>query len=122
MVEKVVEVGILFDFYGKLLSKKQYIAIELYYIHDLSLAEIGDELGISRQGVFDMLKRAEENLYEYEKVLGLVSKFNYTRKEIDKIYRLAEDIEIEFKDINDKRILDKVKELKDIVGKIIDNS
>jgi len=55
MVEKLVEVGILFDFYGKLLSEKQYMAIELYYNHDLSLTEIGDELGITKQGVSDIL-------------------------------------------------------------------
>ncbi|CCQ97462.1 conserved hypothetical protein [[Clostridium] ultunense Esp] len=47
MFERIVEVGILFDFYGKLLSERQFTAIELYYVHDLSLAEIGEELGIS---------------------------------------------------------------------------
>ena len=52
MVEKIVEIGILFDFYGKLLSKSQYQIIEFYYIHDLSLGEIAEELGISRQGVY----------------------------------------------------------------------
>ncbi len=44
MIEKMVEVGILFDFYGKLLTKKQYEAIKLYYEDDLSLAEIGEKI------------------------------------------------------------------------------
>ncbi|MCF6466404.1 YlxM family DNA-binding protein [Clostridium sp. Cult2] len=122
MVEKLVEVGILFDFYGKLLSERQYTAIELYYVHDLSLAEIGEELGISRQSVYDTLKRAEENLYGYEKILGLVKKFNYSREEIDELYRIIDDIEIESKSINNQRIQKKVKDLKEIMIKIIDNS
>ena len=45
MIEKLVQVGILFDFYGNLLTKKQYLAIDLYYINDLSLAEIGERIG-----------------------------------------------------------------------------
>ena len=75
MVEKVVEVGILFDFYGKLLSSRQLGVIELFYIHDLSLAEIGEELDITRQAVYDTLKRAERKLYNYEKNLNLVNDF-----------------------------------------------
>ena len=59
MVEKVVEVGVLFDFYGKLLSARQLSVIELFYIYDLSLAEIGEELNITRQAVYDTLKRAD---------------------------------------------------------------
>src|SRR5699024_6509185 len=106
---------ILFDFYGKLLSERQYTSIELYYIYDLSLAEIGDELGISRQGVYDTLKRAEQNLYEYENVLGLVNKFNYNVKEIEKIAKITEEIEKESKNINNQTILERSKELRKIV-------
>lgn len=58
---KIVEIGMLFDFYGKLLSEKQYQVVELYYIHDLSLTEIGEELSITRQGVFDTLKRLNKS-------------------------------------------------------------
>ncbi|MBZ2173900.1 DNA-binding protein [Schnuerera sp. xch1] len=122
MIDKLVEVGILFDFYGKLLSEKQYTAIELYYIYDLSLAEIGEELGISRQGVFDTLKRAEENLYEFENTLKLVNKFYNSKKEINKIYELAVDIEKESKLINNEKILKKAEDLKDVVKTIIDNN
>lgn len=120
MVEKLVEVGNLFDFYGRLLSDRQYNVIELFYIEDLSLSEIGEELNISRQGVYDTLKRAECKLYEYEDILGLYSKFNKrnihvksiieTALEIKKlseydclkIYKLADEIESIGKDIIDK--------------------
>lgn len=122
MVKKLVEIGILFDFYGKLLSERQYTSIELYYIHDLSLTEIGEELNISRQGVYDILKRAEQKLYEYEDILGLVNKFNYKIKEIDKIAKIANEIGEESQSINNQKILGKSKELKEIVEKIIDNS
>ena len=103
MVKKLVEIGILFDFYGKLLSERQYTSIELYYIHDLSLTEIGEELNISRQGVYDTLKRAEQKLYEYESTLGLVNKFNYKIREIDKIIKIAKEIEEESRNINNPK-------------------
>lgn len=122
MVKKLVEIGILFDFYGKLLSERQYTSIELYYIHDLSLTEIGEELNISRQGVYDTLKRAEQKLYEYESTLGLVNKFNYKIREIDKIIKIAKEIEEESRNINNPKILGKAKELKDIAKKIKDSS
>ncbi len=108
MVEKVVEIGILFDFYGKLLSEKQYTSIELYYIHDLSLTEIGEEMKISRQGVYDTLKRAEQKLYQYENTLGLVKKFNYKDKEIDRIAKIIEEIEKESQNVNNLKILKKI--------------
>lgn len=92
MVEKLVEIGSLFDFYGKLLSEKQYLVIELYYINDLSLAEIGDELGVTRQGIFDLLKRAEQNLYKYEEKLGLVNKFYSKHTNIKNIINISEEI------------------------------
>ena len=122
MVEKLVEVGILFDFYGKLLSEKQFLAVELYYIHDLSLAEVGDELGITRQGVFDILKRAEEKLYIYEKSLGLVEKFYSSHDDIRKIINITEEIMKIAKKNNIEEIYDKTLKIKDISQRILNNS
>lgn len=116
-MDKLVEVGILFDFYGKLLSERQYSAIELYYIHDLSLAEIGEELHISRQGVYDTLKRAEQNLYKYEEILGLIEKFNDSRDNIRKILSISSEIQ-ELTD--DNRIHEKLKIIEDIGLKVLD--
>ncbi len=92
MVEKLVQVGILFDFYGKLLSERQYSIVELFYLQDLSLSEIGEELNITRQGVYDALKRAEDNLYRYEETLGLAKKFNSSHKIIKDILKTSRDI------------------------------
>ncbi|MBU5426507.1 DNA-binding protein [Tissierella pigra] len=122
MVEKLVEIGILFDFYGKLLSEKQYLVIELYYIHDLSLGEIGDELNVTRQGVFDLLKRAEQKLYQYEESLKLVEKFYSSHKEIKNIVQIAEDIIKIAKDRNDNIIENKAININEICKKILHNS
>lgn len=122
MVDKIVEMGILFDFYGKLLSDRQYLAIELYYIHDLSLAEIGEELRISRQGVYDTLKRAENKLYEYENNLGLVKKFYSSHKNIENIVKISIEIKELAEDINEDKIKKKAEEIYDIGSKILDNS
>jgi predicted DNA-binding protein YlxM (UPF0122 family) len=122
MVEKLVEIGILYDFYGKLLSERQYSAIELYYIHDLSLAEIGEELNITRQGVFDTLKRAENKLYEYEDVLGLVNKFNSRHNNIQEILKINEEIHDISLISNNIQIQEKSRKVLELGNKILDNS
>ncbi|WP_130806905.1 YlxM family DNA-binding protein [Senegalia massiliensis] len=98
MFEKIVEIGLLFDFYGKLLSSRQFQAIELYYIHDLTLTEIGEQLEISRQGAYDLVKRAESVLYKYEDTLGLVKRFEINRKKAEELnyllYKLKNNSDI----------------------------
>jgi len=118
-VEKIVEVGILFDYYGKLLSKKQYQAVELYYINDFSLAEIGELMLITRQGVFDTLKRAEQKLYDYEKTLGLVKKIDESQDNIKRILDISKEL-IEYGlNNNDKTIISKAKSIEDIISEIL---
>lgn len=68
---KNLEIGVLLDLYGKLLTEKQFDVLDLYYNDDLSLAEIAEQYNISRQGVHDAIKRGEELLLNYEAVLGL---------------------------------------------------
>lgn len=63
------------DFYGQLLTEKQFDSLDLYYNQDLSLSEIAEEMGISRQGVRDSIKRGEKQLFELEQKLGLVQRF-----------------------------------------------
>ncbi len=122
MVEKLVEIGILFDFYGKLLSEKQYLVVELYYIHDLSLAEIGDEFNVTRQGVFDLLRRAEQKLYQHEENLGLVKKFYSSHEDIKTIIKISEEImELSIAKDNDE-IKEKAMTINEIGRKILDNS
>lgn len=121
-LEKLVEIGILFDFYGKLLSKKQYLAIELFYVYDLSLVEIGSEIDVTRQGVFDLMKRAEKKLYSYEENLGLVEKFYSSHNYIEDIKKISEDILNKLEDKEDNYIREKTKDINKICNKILENS
>lgn len=119
IMEKLVEVGILFDFYGNLLSERQYQAIEYYYVEDLSLSEIGEELHITRQGVFDTLRRAEEKLYHYEEILGLVKKFNNNQDKIREIREISKEIQSLGKD-SLNTISKKAEEIQNIISQILD--
>jgi len=74
-VEKYRLIADLFDFYAPLLTKKQREFIECYYHHDLSLGEIAEQYGISRQAVYDTLRRTEKVLEAYERKLGLLEKY-----------------------------------------------
>ncbi len=74
-LEKFIEMSILFDFYSELLSEKQKIVVDCYYNDNFSLGEIAEKVKISRQGVYDSLKRAEELLREYDSKLKLMEKY-----------------------------------------------
>ncbi|MBP3447939.1 MAG: hypothetical protein J6K51_02830 [Clostridia bacterium] len=71
---KEIKYGVLLDFYGDLLTKKQREALDLYYNEDYSLLEIGEHLNISRQGVFECIKKGAEHLEHYEDILRLYEK------------------------------------------------
>ncbi|NLZ46442.1 MAG: DNA-binding protein [Clostridiales bacterium] len=71
---KDLNISNLLDVYGKALTEKQRDVLDLYYNNDLSLSEIGENLGISRQGARDSIKRGEESLKFYEELLGLQKK------------------------------------------------
>lgn len=91
-MEKNIEVSLLFDFYGELLKPSGKRAIDLYYNEDLSLAEVADETGITRQGVRDSIKRSEQQLFEFEKKLGLFRQFSKLEQGLDEISALALEI------------------------------
>ncbi|MFY0542831.1 putative DNA-binding protein [Brevibacillus sp. H7] len=74
MLEKTNQVNLLFDFYASLLKGKQREYLELYYLDDLSLGEIAEMHEVSRQAVYDHIKRAEKQLFEYEEKLLLAAK------------------------------------------------
>ena len=75
MFEKNLNVGYLLDFYGELLPERKRTVLELYYDEDYSLAEVADEIGISRQGVRDIVKKTENELFFYEEKLGMAKRF-----------------------------------------------
>lgn len=119
MLNKIIEMGILFDFYGNLLTDKQRFIIELYYLEDLSLAEIAEQMNISRQGVYDTLKRAEIKLYNYEKRLGLIKKFQSNKEKIKTILNYSYEIEKEAKSIKNDEIVEKSEKIQKVAIEII---
>ena len=87
---KNLEIALLFDFYGEMLTDKQRDVVELYYNDDLSLSEIAENEGITRQGVRDSIKRAETQLTEMEERLGLVRRFGEMREKLGDIQEINE--------------------------------
>lgn len=88
-MEKFVEQTLLYEFYGELLTERQQQVYESVVLEDYSLSEVAEDLGISRQGVHDMIKRCNHTLEEYESRLHLVEKFLCIRKQVQKIKELA---------------------------------
>ncbi|MBR1691237.1 MAG: YlxM family DNA-binding protein [Lachnospiraceae bacterium] len=84
-MDKIVEQGLLYDFYGELLTEHQRQIYEDAFWNDLSLSEIAAERGISRQGVHDLLRRCNKLLAGYESKLHLVEKFEKTKASVQEL-------------------------------------
>ena len=93
IMSKDLNVTLLFDFYRNMLTEKQIDVIDLYYNEDLSLAEISEHLGITRQGVRDNIKRAEAIMKETEENLGLVNRYISIKNIALQIGKEVEEIE-----------------------------
>jgi len=111
MIEKTTRMNYLFDFYQVLLTPKQQNYMALYYLDDYSLGEIAEEFHVSRQAVYDNIKRTEAMLEEYESKLHLFEKYQRKNELIDQLSQhLAEKL-----DQNENpevfRILEELKEL-----------
>ncbi|HYE80569.1 MAG TPA: putative DNA-binding protein [Clostridia bacterium] len=111
MYDKIVQIALLFDFYGQLLTEKQIDIVDMYYNNDLSLGEISEQQGISRQGVYDTLKRAEKTLFEYEEKLGLVERFINQKESMNKIIEMLDGLinEEDFEKQSVKEKLDSIR-------------
>lgn len=88
-MEKIVEQGLLYDFYGELLTKHQQEIYESVVYDNLSLGEIAETEGVSRQAVHDIVKRCDRTLQEYEEKLQLVARFMSIKDKISQISKLA---------------------------------
>ena len=108
-MEKKVEISILLDIYSNLLTEKQYEFLNDYYNNDLSLSEIAENEGITRQAVRDNLKKGDNKLFEYEEKLGLMRKQIMQEEQIANI--LSEISKINSKS-SDKEIADVLEDVK----------
>ena len=112
MKNQTYRMTMLFDFYGELLTERQKEFYELYYDEDLSLSEIAENYGISRQGVRDVIVRAEAYMTEIEDKTGLVKRFEQMRGHLQAI----EDAAAELKTINYRQYEDpRLTELAELI-------
>ena len=113
-MEKIVEQALLYDFYGELLTEHQRNIYEGVVFNDMSLSEIAEEQGISRQGVHDLVKRCNKILAGYEEKLKLVQKFNQTKQMLEEIKELAGA----YKRTGDKKLIDQIEVLSEEIGRL----
>jgi predicted DNA-binding protein YlxM (UPF0122 family) len=92
MLERMLLIGLLFDYYGALLTPRQQDCIRMHYLEDLSLAEIADEFSVSRQAVHDILNRAEHTLAGYESKLRLLERRNRDQDVLRQVLALLDEL------------------------------
>ncbi len=112
-MEKIVRQGLLYDFYGELLTAHQREVYEDVVLNDMSLSEIADEQGVSRQAVHDLIRRCDRILSGYEEKLGLIARFEETK-------RLAEEIRNISHSMREKKDLELLSEIEAVTEKILE--
>lgn len=113
-MEKFVEQALLFDFYGELLTEHQKRVYQEVVFNDLSLSEAAEQEQISRQGVHDLIRRCDKALRGYEEKLGLVRKFQETRRLVEKIHQLAR----EFDATRDAACVKQIEQISQQIGEL----
>ncbi len=108
-MDKHVKVSMLWQIYGKLLTKKQYNVLNDYYNNDLSLSEIAENNKISRQGVRDILMKGEGKLFEYEEKLAIMKKTELQEEQIQLILSQLSEIKDNSSDKKIEKILNEVQ-------------
>ena len=91
-MEQFLQQTLLYDFYGELLTDKQRECCDLHFNEDFSLGEIAEQLGISRQAVWDNIRRGESSLEEIERKTGLIRRFSGNREKLDRLAGLFEKL------------------------------
>ena len=115
-MEKKLEISMLWQIYGKLLTEKQSGYINDYYNNDLSLSEIAENYNITRQAARDNIKKGENKLFEYEEKLGIMKATINTEQKIAKILSQISTIQTKYSDEKIAEILENVKnELDEII-------
>lgn len=112
-MEKIFEQALLYDFYGELLNDHQKSIYEEYVLDNLSLSEIAEERGISRQGVHDLIKRADRTLNEYENKLQLIRKFMNIKDKVNQINEISVEMTEGVSEERAKRIISITNEILD---------
>lgn len=101
--------NLLFDFYQELLTTKQKSYVSFYYLDDYSLGEIAEEFEVSRQAIYDNIKRTEESLEKYEEKLGMLRKYQQREKLFNQL-----EAQLTKKNFLDEQVKDTLEQLKNI--------
>lgn len=109
-MDETYKMSLLLDFYGQLITKRQHEVLDLYYNSDYSLGEIADEFKISRQGVYDNIRRGRSALLEMENKLGLVKRFVEQKQRASEILELLERLDISLLKAHDRETLDRARQ------------
>ena len=117
---KNMEVALLYDYYGELLTDKQRDMIEQYYHQDLSLSEIAENAGISRQGVRDSVKRAEVQLFDMEERIGLVAKMRAIHSTLETMSKYSDAIHAKSETLGASEITDDAVRLAELIDTLKD--
>ena len=114
---KNLNIGMLLDFYGQMLTDKQSDAVDFYYNQDFSLAEIAEQMQISRQGARDLIKRGEKQLLDFENSLGLVERFSNILSDLQGIKGSCDAIR---KNTEDDKIIKSIDNIDNLIKNISD--
>lgn len=118
-MENVFEISMLLDFYGQLLTERQYEILDLHYNNDYSLAEIAEQLNISRQGVHDNIKRGCATLSRMEEKLGLMEKFNQQKSKAKEVLMDLDSLDRSSMTEQNSDIVNRIgKSLRDMISSI----
>ncbi len=113
VMNKILEQALLYDFYGELLTTHQKEVYEQFILDDLSLSEIAESAGISRQGVHDLIRRCQRALEGYENKLHLVERFLSVKEKVGEIGEILDEWEREKK--NPEEIVGRIRRISDTI-------
>lgn len=99
-MQERIELSMLYDFYGALLKENQQRMFEASVLEDYNYSEIAEDEGISRQGVYDAIRRASRQLREYEEKLGLVARFIRQKEQVKEMHRILQEMQVSMTDVN----------------------
>lgn len=115
-MDECTEIAMLLDFYGQLLTQRQYEILDLHYNSDFSLGEIAGQLNISRQGVYDGVKKGKETLRKFEQKLGLVNRFSKHEETLRKVLVQLQEFKPAKTDSEDNGVIsDCIEALKKVI-------
>lgn len=114
-MEKIFEQVLLYDFYGELLTEHQRSIYEDAVCNDMSLGEIAEDRGISRQGVHDLIKRCDRLLLEYESKLHLVERFAAAKEKVRRMEALTQDVNAD----NQADIIHRMEAIRQLAGELL---